>query len=293
MAFYLVKGEFLLWLRDDKGRVHRSQPDGDTIWFRPRSTRIPELLGASVSNGRTSLRLEGVDALEIHYQGSHHQHLRDSVRARDELLDWFGFGEVTWRASDHEPALTVDTAGVHPINGYIVTGGIDNGRNRRLVSWVFKGDADARDGTRIEPGPAHVRESLNGHLALTGLAYPMLYETAPEILRAEVVRLADDARGRGVGVWRHDVTTTGATVRNEGDLSELAMWPKLYRRLFAFLADGGTDLRDLQAWMRADRERNDAMMIQATGERVRFADLVETTKTRVKMVEGVGGVVVE
>jgi hypothetical protein len=76
-----------------------------------------------------------------------------------------------------------------------------------------------------------------------GLVYPLYYDTLPPDLRDELTDLAIDAFNAGKGIW-DDIDTSNDfnTINGLADLRELAIWPKLYRRLKDYFAmrPGGT-----------------------------------------------------
>src|SRR5436309_2720540 len=123
MSYRLVKGAFV---------TVGSQPDGDSVHFRPDN---PDLLknlpvgtnkegDARISTkGESQLRMEGVDALELHFTTiADHQEINAARRARDVLLlTLLGFGEVQFNPNE------TATSSVPPaVPGYILTNGLDN-----------------------------------------------------------------------------------------------------------------------------------------------------------------------
>jgi hypothetical protein len=77
MPFILIQGSFHLVGRSQAGNPTGFQPDGDSIQFKPAN---PGLLNQLDRPGRpyrltrigsTQLRLEGIDALELHFDRSH------------------------------------------------------------------------------------------------------------------------------------------------------------------------------------------------------------------------------
>src|SRR3954453_12468193 len=83
--------------------VAGSQPDGDSIHFRPDDpadwAKVP---GATAvrrnASGVAQMRLDAIDALETHYAppGGHelHQPLELAHAAAEGLLEWIGFSDV-------------------------------------------------------------------------------------------------------------------------------------------------------------------------------------------------------
>src|SRR5438270_13736731 len=97
MALTLIEGQF---------RIVSTSPDGDSIRFYPNSGSGWKRLGSGHKvrtnhSGGAQLRLDGIDALETHYQPqrSHlpqqHQPLELGRAAAAEVLRFLGFSEVT------------------------------------------------------------------------------------------------------------------------------------------------------------------------------------------------------
>src|SRR5215216_2623522 len=94
MSYTLIKGEFHIFYPD----IPRQgpEPDGDTVKFRPDNPILVERLERPGGigpdfNGRNmiNLRLEGIDALETHFDDMH-QNLELALAARDALLQRLG-----------------------------------------------------------------------------------------------------------------------------------------------------------------------------------------------------------
>ena len=80
MPFHVISGSFF---------ATNYSPDGDTIRFKPDEIGDLALLDGVPADpnarGHVSLRLEGIDALETHFEGRH-QPLALANSARDRLL---------------------------------------------------------------------------------------------------------------------------------------------------------------------------------------------------------------
>lgn len=77
MPFLVITGTFHLVGRTPAGNSSGFAPDGDSVQFRPadqslldRLTRVGRPYRLT-SIGSTQLRFEGIDALELHFDGSH------------------------------------------------------------------------------------------------------------------------------------------------------------------------------------------------------------------------------
>ncbi|MCP4424202.1 MAG: hypothetical protein GY803_06910, partial [Chloroflexi bacterium] len=101
MSYKLIKGTFHIHYPNNP----RSgpEPDGDTLKFLPDNRQLIENLPRPnrppkfTQTGITTIRFEGIDALETHYpiEGEqYHQHMPLSQAARDILLEQAGFGDV-------------------------------------------------------------------------------------------------------------------------------------------------------------------------------------------------------
>jgi hypothetical protein len=80
MPFIVLQGTFHLVGRTQAGNPTGFEPDGDSIQFQPAN---PTLLNRLDQPGRpyrlsligsTQLRLEGIDALELHFDSTHQPH---------------------------------------------------------------------------------------------------------------------------------------------------------------------------------------------------------------------------
>ena len=77
MTFIVITGTFHLVGQTRTGKPSGFEPDGDSIQFRPDDATLLDRLervGSAyrlTSIGSTQLRLEGMDALELHFEGSH------------------------------------------------------------------------------------------------------------------------------------------------------------------------------------------------------------------------------
>jgi len=248
MAYTLVEGTF---------RIVGFEPDGDSLRFAPKNVDLinalnPERLlrpGDSVQ-----LRLECIDALEIHCPG--HTELRHQPRAaadagRARLLELAGFEDVVY-AADKVVGCKADD-----LPGYILTNKLDSYR-RRPISYAFAGQAPAgQDGASIFLEPPMLRESMNFALLASGACYPMYYEGAFFDLRAELDKAVAAARAAptGASIWVTDATSSGVAVPPFARIAdEVALWPKLFRRVASFFEanPNDTSLAGFVSWLESD-----------------------------------------
>ncbi|TVL91626.1 nuclease [Streptomyces sp. SAJ15] len=272
MPMLLIKGSFHL--------SGRSKPDGDTIPFAPDYVGEWKLVQGCRkpvpgANGTVGVRLEGVDALETHYEGPYGgEEVRQPGRfphaAANELLAWLGFPDVQ-RGPDE--AITAVPASVP---GYILTRGTDT--YGRCVALVGRGAPPMASGYEVNVKVEHLRRTANHHLLTQGLAYPTFYEGLPKDLRLELVAAAQQARAALKGLWPSDATMRGgkiigmASIIEEGDV---VLLPKLFRRLKDHFSSGAPSLAGFPTFLAgaADRFR----ILSTDKEVVGLHNVVEIT----------------
>ncbi len=250
-----------------------SQPDGDSIHFRPNDPfGLGEGPGPTAvkrnATGSAQMRLDAIDALETHYTptggGTQHQPLELAHAASAELLDWLGFADVVRKGE------TVTGVAQDDRPGYIFTRGAD--LYGRCVALLGRGDAPAASGTQVMVDVAMLRETANHHLLVTGLAYPTFYTKLYVDLRNELAAQAGAARATAVGVFKDDETQTGVTVDSLATLTDSAViLPKLFRRLVEYLHLGDTSLAGFEDFL---AQQADRLWIIPTGEMTNFDTVV-------------------
>ncbi|MFF4041371.1 nuclease [Streptomyces sp. NPDC001816] len=237
MSMLLIRGKFKV----EGG----AKPDGDTLPFIPDNVADWKLVpgqGQIVpkADGRASIRLEGIDALETHYgekQHVEHQPRGLAHEAADELLEFLGFDTVL-RADDETVATTPDS-----VPGWILTRGADT--FGRCVAFVGKGTPPVYSGYWIDVDDDLLKRTANHHLLLLGLAYPTFYSGLPVYLRELLTEASEKARASAKGVWKVDKTLDGAKVTGMTSLTDdttgAVILPKLFRRLKDYLDFMGAD----------------------------------------------------
>src|SRR5689334_6821814 len=199
MPYRLVKGEFHLFYK--KQKLVGSQPDGDSVWFKPNDRALLNKLGDNRrdavfnAGGSTLLKFEGVDALELSFRGSH-QFAEGAKKGRNFTLNLLGFRHVDF--SDGE-GLSVRDAEPHPIAGYILTKAVDP--DGRPVAFAFAEKIGREDGSNVRLDVPWMSRSVNSKLAEAGWAYPAFYEGLPPDLRRQFTALISSARGNRRGMW--------------------------------------------------------------------------------------------
>jgi hypothetical protein len=224
--------------------------------------------------GTTPIRFEAIDTLETHFDTGGertHQRLDLALAQRDALLAEAGFGEV--RFFDDLP-FKVQSVEHHPRRAWLLASGLDT--HGRTIAFVFAGDPAEEDGTRVFVTPQHLDASLNAFMLRHGHAYAAFYSTLPADLREPLREITVAARRAGTGVYAHDAATltAAAQIADLAALQQLAIWPKLFRRLAAFFADGRTSLSQLDTWLRQDPVNRDDRVLLPNREIGNMHDLV-------------------
>lgn len=199
--------------------------------------------------GATQLRLEGVDALELHFTpaggAETHQPRPAADQARGFLTKSLGLDPVSYVAPDN---VTVKPPVIHDgARGYILSRSLE--AHGRPVSFVFSGAPAAKAGTSLFLDSKLLTQSLNYRLLRAGQAYPLYYDTLFADLRATFSKAVRHARGsqgsvKPLGIWSTDVTSSksGLAVLGIADLEQHGyVFPKLFRRLAEWLATGAPD----------------------------------------------------
>jgi endonuclease YncB( thermonuclease family) len=272
--YVLITGDFYVLYPDLPG--NGPEPDGDTITFLPVHDELvqalPRFNGTRPDRkhlGTYSVRFEGIDALETHYK-NRHQNLDFANAARDLMLRQVGFETVTFRT---DRPNKVESAVPHPLPGYLLATGIE--ANGRIVAQVYAGQPDAgeSDGDRIFVDAARLDRSVNAALVRGGLAYGEFYTTMPFPLIGHLRDGVTQARAAGAGFWPKETAGVDqpAQPASVADLSDLVMFPKLYRRLVDYFADNHSDLAAFDTWVRATPERDDPAQLPS-GERGNLHD---------------------
>jgi endonuclease YncB( thermonuclease family) len=285
MPYQLIKGEFHIF-NPDRPR-QGPEPDGDTLAFLPDNPQLVERLHRPAGtgprfNGRgwINLRLEAIDALEIHFQGMH-QHLPLGQAARDALLSRIGFGQVVFWP---DLPFRVQSVEHHPRRGYVLAKDLDG--HGRIIAFVYAGDAPQVDGAEVWLDIAGVEASLNAHLLREGLVYPVFYTTLPIELKDRLAGLAVAARHNGRGLWPEASARPDrpADIAGLAALEELSVWPKLFRRLAGYFAAGHLGLSGFDAWLRLDPVNRDDRVILPDRELGNMHDLIAVDGDRLRMV---------
>ncbi len=189
--------------------------------------------------GHVRLRLEGIDTLEINFQG-YHQPLKFVNEALDFLLSQLGIRSVLWGSAHARDGAA----------GCILSHKAE--KHGRPVALAFPGDHSWRDGAEINLDAVLLKHSVNYQLLQAGLAYPTYYQGLPPPLREAFTRAWREAGIHRRGFRPMDRTNLGVEVDGLRSLTERdVILPKLFRRLVRFVKEKH-DLSGFQAWLEAN-----------------------------------------
>jgi hypothetical protein len=208
MPFVVITGTYHL-CGTRAGKPSGFQPDGDSMQFKPNDPSLLDRLDRVdqkyrlTAIGSTQLRFEGIDSLELHFQGTHQPRpLAD--RERDYLTGLLGMNPVAYKPPDD---LTVQApAAIDGIKGYIVSRSLE--AHGRPVSFAYVGTPLARNGSEIVLKSSLLRKSLNYRSLASGNSYPLFYDTLFADLRDTLTAAAIRARNASRGLWREDLSMT-------------------------------------------------------------------------------------
>lgn len=260
MPFTCIQGTFHLVGHDKNGKPTGFEPDGDSIHFKPKKIALLDgltRLGVKYKPsaiGSVNLRMEGIDALEIHYTPSFkgakrtHQPRPLADYERDALTGLLGMNPVPYKqplGTTVAPPVSVDG-----VPGYILSRSLDV--HGRPVSFLYKGAAPFTDGKQVMVNPAILKKSLNFAMIRDGNAYPLFYDTLFMQLRVELAKAAKAARTAKKGMWKQNVTKAGFKANGLPDLETArVIFPKLFRRLADYFESGRAGLAGFIAWQAA------------------------------------------
>jgi endonuclease YncB( thermonuclease family) len=257
MPFIVIEGTFHLVGKTPSGKPSGFEPDGDSIQFKPADPgqlgRLEQVGKAFklTSIGSTQLRFEGIDALELHFDGTHQPRpLAD--QARDFLTGLLELNPVPYRPPDGIRVLPPVSRDATP--GYILSRALE--AHGRPVAFAFKGDPPAADGSELFLRTSLLKKSLNYKSVARGHAHPLFYDTLFVDLRDTLATAAVSARDNKRGLWKTDRSHSGVTVTSQADLEQNGVaFPKLFRRLTEFLAEHPPDVSGFLAWVADKKEQ--------------------------------------
>jgi endonuclease YncB( thermonuclease family) len=259
------------------------QPDGDSVRFVADDPSLYANLHRgykirqSTRDGSVQLRLEGIDAPELHY-GDQAQPTGDT--ARDWLLDQIGVRKVEYQPG----STTILTATPNKIPAAIYTSGVDP--NGRAISYLQVGGTLPKDGTWINVTNQILDRTVNAKALTSGVAYTTFYSSAPASHITHLRQLAAKARDDKRGVW--DLDRSGLFVLKDQDSigpdGQLIL-PKLFRRATDYLKDRANGFHgNLADWLKANntgtRREDDTVILQG-GVEVPLSSLLEQRNSSV------------
>jgi hypothetical protein len=203
------------------------------------------------SIGSTQLRLEGIDALELHFAGSH-QPLSLASEARDFLTGQLDLNPVSNAPPNQLRVMPPVERDGTP--GFILSRSLDP--NGRPVAFAFSGAPPEFDGSEVQLDVALLEQSLNFTSVAAGHAHPLFYDTLFVDLRNALAGAAVAAREQQLGLWRSDRSHAGLHVTGQADLErDGVVFPKLFRRLTEFLAQPQQAVSGFLPWLAETREQ--------------------------------------
>jgi endonuclease YncB( thermonuclease family) len=234
--------------------IDNKSPDGDTITFSMGEEHRGEWIWPYEQTGRfpkfnkqfqANIRFEAIDALELHYQitGVYpgvkvRQPLDLARQARDRMLGLCGFDltRVTETANltlkDPDQQKKPATIAYREIDPY-----------GRLVAFVFAEEMDFQvddSHPTVFLQPEQMERSVNAQLLREGLVYPTFYGSLYPELRKPLAKIAQQARGDKIGIWKRDVMTfTSSRKPDLSEIEEIVILPKIFRRLSVHIARNG------------------------------------------------------
>jgi len=283
MPFIVISGTYHL-VGDRAGRPSGFQPDGDSMQFKPKNPKLLDRLTRIdqpyrlTTIGSTQLRFEGIDALELHFQGAHQPRpLADSER--DYLTGQLKMNPVNYAPPNK---ITVQPPAVHDgIKGYILARSLEV--HGRPVAFAYSGTPPARDGGQLTLKGPLLRQSLNYKSLASGNSYPLFYDTLFADLRDIFITAATRARSNKKGLWSQDLTSKGITAKDEADLETNAVvFPKLFRRLTSYLTTGATHLNGFLPWLQKDKEQ---VLDLTSGNFTHFDNMLAVANNKVKLTQ--------
>jgi endonuclease YncB( thermonuclease family) len=266
--------------------IRGKMPDGDSVRFvadRPDAyvdLRYARRVRPSQEDGTVQLRLEGIDAPEVHY-GPYAQPYGDVARAA--LLEMLGFTDVQFEAGERNRVAGGSPDAV-PVT--VLTHAAD--ANGRVVSYLLPRQ-DVADGLEARIDADRLQASFNHRMLAEGHAYYMAYTSTPR-LHQEVFRAAaDGARRARLGLWPLDRTAEWMLTGQDdiGPKGQL-IFPKLFRRSTDYLAARrGGFAGDLADWLVSTRhgrtrDEDDQVVLEGRFE-TRLSELVQQRNARVAL----------
>jgi len=261
------------------------QPDGDTIRFVPDDMRAFQRLEGShrASYGKDTsvcVRLEGIDAPELHYAGAEQPAAKPAL---DALLRGIHWPTDVGAQADGAARATIPRG----VRVLVVTRGCDV--HGRAIGYLFAGARhDASVTAEWLTSADGLATSVNARLVADGLVYPLSYTSQPEVHRALFRSLARRARSARAGVWARDESRSGFVLRSDASLGRYGalVFPKVFRRSVTFFREGprGVGFRE---WLRDWSGDDDRVSVDGRPPRPLSALLVADRQGRIRLTSDV------
>jgi endonuclease YncB( thermonuclease family) len=261
--------------------IEGKQPDGDSIRFRPDDLNLLQKLKRAnriepSKDGTVQLRLEGIDAPELHYENVAQPF---SKEPRDVLLTWFGFTDVTFTPK----GLQVKTSNPKSVRGAILAQAAEVYGRPISYTLLERDTKQLEDGSRITVNTDLLSRTINAHMLETGMAYYTVYSSQPAEHRAAFRAITETARREKRGVWAVDRTNEFTLSTLEDVTERQVILPKLFRRAVVYFQDrekkGFTG--SLADWFATYPDRDDRLQI---GERrTKLSSILEVKGDRVRV----------
>ena len=284
MPFIVIGGSYHLVGQTPSGKASGFEPDGDSMQFKPDDPSLLdrlERLGSPyrlTKIGSTQLRFEGIDALELHFDGGHHQPRPLADQSRDWLTGALAMNPVPYTPPDDirvAPPISKDGA-----PGFILSRALE--AHGRPVAFAFAGKPPGSDGSTVVLKPGLVRQSLNYRSLQAGQSYPLFYDTLFSDLRATFTKAAGTARQAKRGIWSKDRTTKGLKVSDETQLEQDGViFPKLFRRLTTYLT--GASAGALDGFLHFLAKSKEQVLDLRTGNFTHFDNVVSVKSGSVSL----------
>ncbi len=246
-----------------------SRPTGNQVQFRPRNldllAELPRGEGARVAaDGTVRLRLDGLDAPEVDYDGLAQPFAGES---RNALLERLGFRHVCFDG----PEVTSAEPATAPV--LLLARRVD--ASGRLRAFAFAGLA-MPDGEWSEVDHELLGRSINASLLREGFVYLSLSESIARIHSERLRDCTRAARKEERGIWGRDATREFTLVNQDslGPEGQLVL-PRVFRRasLYLRLREHGETLPE---WLkRSTREGHTLDDEVLDGREVKLSDLLE------------------
>ena len=282
MPFHVIKGTMHLVGKTKNGNPSGFEPDGDSIQFKPHDLKKLDLLQRLKSPYKPSsiksvnLRLEGIDATELHVAGSKRQPSPFGENARDFLTGLFGMNPVTYATPN---GIKVKPPANDGKDAYILSRALDV--HGRPVSFLFVGKTSETDGKQVKLDTTRLKKSVNYKLIAEGHAYPLFYDTLFFDLRNALAAASDKARKANKNIWKRNVLKAFSVSSTVDAEAAQLLYPKLFRRLVDYFKNH-SNLNNFVSWMNANHQ-NDELWTLSDLNHTHLDNVLKVTATTISL----------